>query len=82
MFVSNAINGSGSHVWVDECKRVWFMLTGFGLRIYDEAGIEIGQFAIPAKINFDFLILPNYILFITIRDPARLIRYDPQVSCV
>ena len=75
--------GTGSHLAVDDCGRVWFIITDFGLRIYDSSGVEIANWnmATSSSILFDLLLLPDYVLLLTMRQAQQLIRYDPQVSC-
>ena len=82
-FVSVSGTGTGSHLAVDDCGRVWFIITDFGLRIYDSSGVEIANWNLStgASILFDLLLLPNYVLLLTMRQAQQLIRYDPQVWC-
>lgn len=79
--MNNAASGSGSHLFVDDCGRIWFALTTFGIRIYDPNGVEIANWNLTSSVLFDILILPDYVVFVTIRTSQQIIRYDPQVSC-
>ena len=82
-FANVSTGGSGSHLAVDECGRVWFITSDFGLRIYDPSGVEIANWNLStgAIFLYDLLLLPNYVLLLTMRQAQQLVRYDPQVSC-
>ncbi len=43
LFVNYTVTGSGAFIAVDDCGRVWFVNTAFGLRIYNSSGIEIAN---------------------------------------
>jgi hypothetical protein len=83
MFASYANGGTGSHLVVDDCGRVWSILTEFGIRIYDPLGTEIGNWPMSnsTHIIFDLLFLPNYVLLVTHRQARKIVRYDPQMAC-
>lgn len=84
-FVNQSVTGDGSFLAVDDCKRVWFTNTAFGLRIYDSSGIEIGNWNMSLnKTNtmYDFVILPNYIVLVSHVSRQRIVKYDPQVTCL
>jgi streptogramin lyase len=82
-FVSVSGSGTGSHLAVDDCGRVWFIITDFGLRIFDSSGMEIANWnmSTSSSIAYDLLLLPNYVLLVTMRQAQQLRRFDPQVSC-
>ena len=82
-FANVSTGASGSHLAVDDCGRVWFIITDFGLRIYDPSGVEIANWnlATSAIVLYDLLLLPNYILLLTMKQTQQLVRYDPQLSC-
>ena len=68
---------------MDDCGRVWFIITDFGLRIYDSSGVEIGSWNVATASNvlYDLVLLPDYVLLVTMKQSQKLVRYDPQVSC-
>jgi len=79
------VTGAGAHIATDECDRVWFVNTQFGLRIYDSTGLEIGNWNMSLNssyIIYDILILPNYVLLISHEQQKKIFRYDPQVTCL
>ena len=82
-FVTVTAGTSGSHLAVDDCGRVWFIIIDFGLRIYDSSGVEIANWnmATGSSNLYDLLLLPNYVLLLTLRQAQQLVRFDPQVSC-
>ncbi|CAF1295416.1 unnamed protein product [Adineta steineri] len=82
-FGNNTINGSGSHITIDDCGRVWQIVRPFGLRIYDQSGIIIANWnmSLGSGSIYDLLFLTNYILLVTRRENQQIIRYDPQVTC-
>lgn len=84
LFVNYTVTGSGSFIAVDDCERVWFVNTAFGLRIYNSFGIEIANWNMSASSGdgiYDLLLLPNYILLISHYQQKKVVRYDPQVTC-
>jgi hypothetical protein len=83
IFATAIGSGSGSHLAVDDCGRVWFIINSFGLRVYDQSGVEIGNWSMASGSHtvFDILFLANYVLLITRKEDQQIVRYDPQVTC-
>lgn len=84
IFVNSTATTAGSHIAVDECERVWFVNTQFGLRIYNSFGVEIANWNMSLSSTntiYDILLLPNYVLLITYRESKKILRYDPQLTC-
>jgi hypothetical protein len=84
LFVNRSLTGDGSHIAVDECGRVWFVTTTFGLRIYDSSGVEVDSWDMGLNVTdwiYDILLLPNYILAVSLYQQQRIVHYDPQLSC-
>jgi hypothetical protein len=70
LFTNYTIAGSGAYIEVDDCGRVWYVDTAFGLVIFDSFGIQIASWNMSANSSdslYDILFLPNYVLFVTIR---------------
>jgi len=85
LFVGSTPTSAGAFLAVDDCGRVWFVNTVFGLRIYDSSGIEIANWNMSASSSdsiYDILILPNYVLLISHWQNQKVVRYDPQVTCL
>jgi hypothetical protein len=84
LFTNYTIAGSGAFTTVDDCGRVWYVDTQFGLVIYNSSGIEIATWNMstsgPDPI-YDILILPNYVMLISHTTKQQVIRYDPQMTC-
>jgi hypothetical protein len=82
-FVPASTCGVASHMAVDDCGRVRLIITDFGLRIYDPSGVEVANWNMASSFNtmYDLLLLPNYVLLLTMRQAQQLVLYDPQVSC-
>ena len=76
-------NGTASHLTVDDCGRIWLIINNYGLRIYNATGVELANWNITLGSGtvFDILLLPNYILYLTLRQAKQIVRYDPQVFC-
>ena len=83
VFVNQAASTSGSHIAVDECGRVWYIIGSFGLRIFDQFGLEIASWNMSLGTDslYDLLLLPNYVLLLTRWGHGRIVRYDPQLFC-
>ncbi|CAF1302279.1 unnamed protein product [Adineta steineri] len=84
IFVNYTITTAGSHIAVDDCERVWFINTQFGLRIYDSSGTEISNWNMSLSSTntiYDILLLPNYVLLITHVEHMKIVQYDPQMTC-
>jgi len=67
-FVNSTATNDDCHLAVDECERVWFVRTSFGLRIYDPSGVEIANWNMHLNSSngiYDILLFPNYILLVT-----------------
>ncbi|CAF1397138.1 unnamed protein product [Adineta ricciae] len=82
------VNGTttqwGSHLTVDDCGRIWFINTNFGLRIFDSNGLEIGNWNLSLNSTnriYDLVFLSNYVLLISFIDQHKILRFDPFVSC-
>ena len=83
-FVSATGTGSGSHLAVDECGRIWYVIPTFGLRIYDPSGLEIANWNMDLGVSnqiYDILLLPNYVLIVSFQQAQKIVQYDPQISC-
>lgn len=83
-FANATGSGSGSHITVDECGRIWYVLGTFGLRIYHPSGIEIANWNMSLGSSnqiYDILLLPNYTLIISLQHAQKLVQYDPQLLC-
>ena len=73
-FVNYTKPGDGSFVEVDDCGRVWFINTKFGLYIYDSSGVEIASWNMSSSGNmYDLLLLPNYIIFVSYYNKNKII---------
>lgn len=84
IFVNSTPTGDGSHIAVDECERVWFINTSFGLRIYNSSGVEVASWnmSLPSSDTiYDLLLLPNYVLLVTYIQQQKIVQYDPQLTC-
>lgn len=84
ILVNTTATGDGSFLEVDECGRIWFINTQFGLRIYDSSGVEIANWNMnlgSSNTIYDIVFLPNYILYVSYVQDQRIVRYDPQVMC-
>ena len=69
---------------MDECGRIWYVIGTFGLRIYDPSGIGIANWNMSLGASnriYDILLLPNYILIISLQNAQQIVQYDPQLSC-
>ena len=69
---------------MDECGRIWYIIGGFGLRIYGPSGVEIANWNMGLgewDQIYDILLLPNYILIISFLNTQRIVQYDPQLLC-
>ena len=83
-FVNATGSGSGSHLTVDECGRIWYIIGSFGLRIYDLSGMEIANWNMSLGASnqiYDILLLPNYVLLLSGQQAQQIIKYDPQLLC-
>ncbi len=84
IFTNYTITGSGSYVSVDDCGRVWYVNTVFGLVIFDSFGIQIASWNMSASSSdsiYDILFLPNYVLLVSHWQKQKVVRYDPQLTC-
>ncbi|UJR29432.1 hypothetical protein I4U23_010644 [Adineta vaga] len=70
----------GSHITIDDCNRRWITLYNYGIKIYDENGISLGNL-ISNVPYFDTLILDNYVLIISSLGSSIITRIDPQIQC-
>jgi streptogramin lyase len=84
LVVDNQLTSEGSHIAVDECGRIWFVDTQFGLRIFNSSGTSIGNWSMNLNSNsliYDVLLLPNYVVLVSLVHQRRVVKYDPQVIC-
>ena len=82
MNVTQTLNASsGNHIALDECGRWWFSLSNFGLQIFDEQGIFLGEMTLTNASIFDAIVTENYVLYLSDTRSNRLIRIDPEIEC-
>ena len=80
----NAGGGDGSHIAVDECGRIWFVKVQYGLRIFDGSGSLLASWDMGGNSSnwiYDILLLPNYVLMVTLWDGRKIVHYDPRLTC-
>jgi hypothetical protein len=82
LFINVTINKTmhGTHITIDDCNRRWFTIFNYGIAIYDENGINLGNWSLGAEY-FDTLILDNYIVILSNSAFSQIIRIDPQLEC-
>lgn len=83
--MNQTATGDGSFLAVDECERVWFINTAFGLRIYDPSGVQIAIWNMSLNASnyiYDFVLLSNYIVLVSHVSGKKIVHYDPQVTCL
>ncbi|UJR17442.1 hypothetical protein I4U23_004337 [Adineta vaga] len=71
---------SGSHVLVDDCDRRWFTISGYGIRIYNANGVNIGNWILGSGY-FDTLLLDRYVVLLSNPENNKITRIDPQITC-
>jgi hypothetical protein len=65
---------------VDSCGRLWLVVTGFGIRIFDAWGsVLLYEWPVSANIN-GFILLNNYELFVTDFSGNQITRFDPNIT--
>ena len=69
-----------SHITVDHCNRRWLTLFNYGIRIYDERGIQQGGWLLGGGY-FDTLRLDNYVVILSNLDHSKITRINPQLQC-
>ncbi|CAF0857944.1 unnamed protein product [Adineta steineri] len=69
-----------AHVLIDDCNRRWFTIQGYGIRIYNENGINLGNWSLGAGY-FDTLLLDNYVVLLSNTVNSTSTRIDPQITC-
>jgi hypothetical protein len=67
------------HLQIDSLQRLWLMITGFGLVIYDELGTFLGKWKFGNK-PFDIYISNDYRFIVSDYGNSSLTLYDPQIS--
>jgi hypothetical protein len=82
LFVSggNTNSNYGSHIMIDDCNRRWFTSYGYGIKIYDENGINLANWNLGSGY-FDTLLLDNYIVLLSNTANSKIMRIDPQIVC-
>ncbi|CAF1553457.1 unnamed protein product, partial [Adineta steineri] len=82
LFVNATINSTiyGAHMTIDDCNRRWFTMYNYGIKIYDENGINLGNWYLGAGY-FDTLLLDNYTVILSNSANSKVIRIDPQLQC-
>ncbi|CAF1406599.1 unnamed protein product [Adineta steineri] len=82
LFVNATINSTiyGAHMTIDDCNRRWFTMYNYGIKIYDENGINLDNWYLGAGY-FDTLLLDNYTVILSNTANSKVIRIDPQLQC-
>ena len=77
------VTGSNSlgEAVTDPCGRIWVVVYGFGIRIYDQSGtILLGNWSLTTGVA-NILLLDNYELFVTEYDQNFIYHFDPNLRC-
>ncbi|CAF1399656.1 unnamed protein product [Adineta ricciae] len=73
------VTGSNSlgEAVTDPCGRIWVVVYGFGIRIYDQSGtILLGNWSLTTGVA-NILLLDNYEVFVTEYDQNFIYHFDP-----
>jgi sugar lactone lactonase YvrE len=70
-----------NHVKIDECGRFWFSLGDYGVKIYDNQGLFLGNLTFTNTSIFDTIITDDYIIYLSDTRSNRVIRIDPDIQC-
>ena len=84
LLANNTDTKGGSNIAIDECGRVWFMNSAFGLRIYNTTGSLLASWNMGGNATYyvyDFLLLPNYVMIVTYWQGKKIVHYDPRLTC-
>lgn len=84
LFINASSSGGykgGSHIFIDECQRIWFTIYNVGVMIYNERGSFLGNFSRLTSALFDMIFVDNYVMYLSDSGNNRIIRLDPQITC-
>ena len=84
LLANNTDTKGGSNIATDECGRVWFMNSAFGLRIYNTTGSLLASWNMGGNATYyvyDILLLPNYVMMVTHWQGKKIVHYDPRLTC-
>ena len=66
---------------IDTCGRLWVVVYGFGIRIYDQsATVLLANWTVSTGLS-DILFLDNYELFLSDYDGNQILHFHPTVQC-
>ncbi|CAF1119075.1 unnamed protein product [Didymodactylos carnosus] len=66
---------------VDFCGRIWFVIYGLGVQIYDPTGsILLATWPVSTELN-GILMVDNYELYLADYDNNQLLHFTPNLQC-
>ena len=66
---------------IDSCGRLWVVVYGFGIRIYDpSATVVLANWAVSTGLD-DILLLDTYELFLSDYNGNKILHLNPNIQC-
>ncbi len=66
---------------IDSCGRLWVIVYGFGIRIYDQTGtVLLANWTLSTGLG-DILLLNNYELFLADYYNNQILHFTPNLQC-
>jgi hypothetical protein len=66
---------------IDSCGRLWVVVYGFGIRIYDRsATVLLANWTLSTGLD-DILLLGTYELFLSDSDGNSILHFNPNLQC-